>query len=409
MTWTDTQRSLYDLDDDYLRVIARGPKGAGKTRAGVWGFLSWAMRNHENRTFGIAARSLPQWRSVIMKEVNTWGRAAGYPGKSPVKTTASGFTIGSNEFLRLIGNNTEAVSRMKGLNLSGSLADEPNEQPLEFIEELDFRVRVGHPRKMVYMYNPEGTKHWMESDYWDRPTAIDARLIQFELDDNPALDAEYKEGLEKKYLPGTAKHRRYVLGLPADNEGLVYKHVSTGNPKVALADKLYVTVDAGNSLDHPTHALLIGVWPTVEWVLDEHRYPTVDEDTERTPDEIAKDILAAFKPWGRIVGVIVDPAALYLIHAFKRLGVRAIAGDNRKKIGIEVTDSYLTRSIVRVSNKCGHLLAEMSKYVWDKTNDGRFREREPVKKDDHGPDALRYYCMYRNNRRAVRMSKPIFD
>ena len=51
------------------------------------------------------------------------------------------------------------------------------------------------------------------------------------------------------------------------------------------------------------------------------------------------------------------------------------------------TDNAMTSGYVKISRNCPELLGELGGYVWD-TKEG---EDKPVKVNDHGCDALRYF------------------
>jgi len=325
------------------------------------------------------------------------------------KTNADGFDCGRNRFIRCIGKDAGSISSVLSLNLTGAYLLEFNEQPEEFVNEIAFsRVRVGDTRKVILDYNPKGTKHWAEAEWWDRADELGIACHQFTLDDNPGLTPEWVELQNRKYPPGTHQHMRYIQGLPCDEEGRVWKTITVGSPPKSAPRRLVVSMDAGNSIDHPAHAVLVGVWPTGDWLIDEWRHPLSRDDTAMTPDEMAVAAMKHFSRHGKVSAVVVDDAALYQINSFLKIGVNAMsAGKKSVKHGLEVADSYLTRGILRLAKgRCPHTEREMLNYVWAKDNDGRERERVPVKKDDHAPDAVRYYCVFRNRIRARQGAVP---
>ena len=56
--------------------------------------------------------------------------------------------------------------------------------------------------------------------------------------------------------------------------------------------------------------------------------------------------------------------------------------------GIDMTASVLRRRQLKISQTCGELITEMDNYSWEPN-----RHDTPIKKDDHGCDALRYGVM----------------
>lgn len=403
MGWGPAQKQVYDSDATY--DLLRGPKGAGKTQVAVYRLLQWAAQNHKGRELLVCTPSVRQYKNAVMPLVRRWHEVCNLP----LKTTADGFRSGANQFIRAIGKDSGSISSILSLNLVGAYLLEFNEQPQDFVDEVAFsRVRVTDNRKVILDYNPAGTKHWAETQYWDRSEELGIARHQFTLDDNPGLEPEWVELQHRKYPPGTHQHTRYVLGLPCDQSGRVWKNVTFGTPPRSDPLRLVVSMDAGNSLDHPAHALLIGIWPSAEWVLDEWRHPLDADGAPLSPDEQAERVMSAMGRWGKVGAVVVDDAALYQINAFRRMGVNAAGwGKRTVKFGIEVADSYLTRGILRIAkDRTPHLEREVLNYVWAKDSDDREKERMPVKRDDHGPDALRGYCEWRNRMRSRQGAKP---
>ena len=66
------------------------------------------------------------------------------------------------------------------------------------------------------------------------------------------------------------------------------------------------------------------------------------------------------------------------------------SGDNDVLDGIRRVSSLLGRRVLRIHRRCDGLLGEMGSYVWDSKAAAHGVEK-PVKSQDHGPDALRYY------------------
>ena len=58
--------------------------------------------------------------------------------------------------------------------------------------------------------------------------------------------------------------------------------------------------------------------------------------------------------------------------------------------GIRKTGSLFARKKILINETCSGLLDELGTYMWDEKSALRGEER-PIKQQDHGPDALRYY------------------
>ena len=57
--------------------------------------------------------------------------------------------------------------------------------------------------------------------------------------------------------------------------------------------------------------------------------------------------------------------------------------------GIRLVSSLLSSGRLLIHASCGYLIGEMQSYSWDEKKAAK-GEDSPIKKDDHGVDALRY-------------------
>ena len=77
-------------------------------------------------------------------------------------------------------------------------------------------------------------------------------------------------------------------------------------------------------------------------------------------------------------------------------------GNNTVAFGIQNVSFYFAQAKLFISPRCKVLLREIDSYVWDESPAAR-NEDKPVKANDHGPDALRYWVMMNedHNEKAV--------
>jgi phage terminase large subunit len=73
----------------------------------------------------------------------------------------------------------------------------------------------------------------------------------------------------------------------------------------------------------------------------------------------------------------------------QRAGKHVVNANNNVENGIQIMTSEMKRGNVTICPNCTNLIREVESYVWDakKTEKG---DEQPVKKDDHAVDALRY-------------------
>jgi hypothetical protein len=347
--------------------------------------------------------------------------------------------------VHLVGaDNTAAETRIRGLTLAGAYVDEltiiggPNGR--QWWQMLQTRMSVAGAR-VIATTNPGSPSHWLLEDYLTRaevtvtadgrverdPTAPDGMRVhryRFVIDDNVTLPAEYVAAV-KASLQGLF-YKRFIDGLWVAAEGAVYPmlDVTPGGPHVAaLADvpvlhRRIIGIDHGTT--NPTHAVALGVdaagvvWVTGEYRLTDpmltpsqqaervsawvagHVAPLTDADWDRMgPSErvLAADRASRGLPLPGVeeTVVVVDPAARGFRNAWHGVTGRwPRAADNAVLPGISEVASLLGAGRLRfVDGACPVLLRELSGYAWDAGAQARGVDA-PVKKDDHGPDALRY-------------------
>lgn len=83
------------------------------------------------------------------------------------------------------------------------------------------------------------------------------------------------------------------------------------------------------------------------------------------------------------------------VFELAQLGVPTLPAKKDVRLGIELVQAKLKvqangRPSVTISRECPNLIREMIGYRWREGTDLRDPRDEPAKKDDHGPDALKY-------------------
>ena len=120
----------------------------------------------------------------------------------------------------------------------------------------------------------------------------------------------------------------------------------------------------------------------------EYRWDSRKERRQKTDQEYADDFLEFMG--GTDATVLVDPSAASFIVALRQQGVYVREADNDVLDGIRKTGVLLNRREILIHERCSGLIDELGTYLWDKKASLRGEEK-PVKQQDHGPDALRYF------------------
>ena len=289
----------------------------------------------------------------------------------------------------LYGGGTEASqAAMQGITAMGALIDELPKLPLSFWDEVIARCSVPDAR-IIATGNPEGPAHWCKTGL------IDAGRCAYQLSnpmDNRFLDAAVVQRYRDQYSGHMAARR--VEGQWAAASGLVYPRWSLAPEDIMPGPPWEVGCDWGTAT--VTAAVLIGSLGDRWIVWDEYYHDARLPDREElTASEHAVGLSGLSA--GRTDYVVLDPSAAALRLALRDGGWRVRRGNNSVLDGIDVTNDALVSGRVLIHPRCVNLIRELNTHRWDEEAQA-LGEDKPVKQDDHGPDALRYWCMSRFGR-----------
>lgn len=303
--------------------------------------------------------------------------------------------------------NVGQVSKLRGSEIKFCYCDEVCDIHPEVFEMLKSRLSLPYS-ECHCAANPAGPNHFIKKfiDKAAEDDGIDLYCQHYTVYDNPFLPPDYVRSLEAEYR-GTVYFDRYILGLWAKAEGMVYPNWRDAVEETWVPDSpedvrgYSVSIDYGTL--NPCHMLKwlrdeAGVWHAVE----EWRYSGREEGRQMT-DQDYVEALVRFcddAPEGEEVEVIVDPSAASFIAAIRRRGGFHVRKANNDVLdGIRDTASCMQAGTVRVGDSLEWLEKEFTGYVWDDASD----VDRPVKVDDHGMDALRYFV---RTKRLYRPDRP---
>lgn len=288
-----------------------------------------------------------------------------------------------------------SVQLIQGRSLSLAYCDEMTLYPESFIHMLDTRLRKHHSMGFAGM-NPSHPNHVIKQ-WIDKGEAGDTNYysLHFVLEDNPFLSDEYKNRI-KNSLSGLFYKRNY-LGLWCLAEGSIFDffdedvHVKKKQPRAA--DYWICGIDYG--LNNAFACVIIGVSTgkynqegKVLWVEDEYFWDHRTKNRQKTVSELAYDVAQFIEPYG-IRHVYIDPSALPMKLDLKKYNIPTIDANNNVLDGIAMMCSEMSKGNLYVMDKCKNLIREIQSYVWDSKAAEKGYD-EPLKKDDHAVDALRY-------------------
>lgn len=378
------------------RYIASGATRSGKTLSGVISIARLAI--YSPGCYLLAAPRMPQVYNLLDELQALYGDAF-----EAVKNQKKARLFDS-EFHLYSGNNEGAEAALRGFTYKAALVDEAVVVPESFLQQVIIRCSQ-NPRKVLLLTNPDAPYHALKTGWIDRAKTDPVfHYTRFVPADNPSLPDGYEADL-KRDLSG-AMLQRMLYGEWVLAAGSIYGSIGRYSVSKVMDDvpteARWIGVDYGHR--SPTHAVLMTartvddrrtLFAEGEWrhagVSSEDEGEFVDEDMSH--EDKARAILAALSPDDMpLDGVYVDPSAPALIAAFRRVrpGIAIAPARNDVLVGIQQCQTAIEAGTLFVNTiACPWLSTELSGYSWD--DKAMLRgERKPIKRDDHGADAMRY-------------------
>lgn len=406
--------------------------GTGKTTLAVFEALNLATVTHPGFEGIVAAPTFPllfqsfvtEWKRWVP---STWFRLARDPLFGPfieLRTDQGPSKI----WLR----STVEARSVEGINAAWLVYDEASREMRDDpVRVLLARVRRGHPgrqRRHVFIGPPMTRTHWTASmfgagvdatHHGDAMTWSDGRrrAVRGRTRDNPHLPPGYESDLRSR--PGASKAwvRQFLDAQMGAIEGAIYEafdrdvHVV---PAASLAGRVWRDVVAGQDWGWSNPgALLVGCMDgrgDLYIVAEEvHARMNVD-DTPRGwlpllfrrcrekrvrrlyADPARPDAIESAGAKLRGLGTLVYAADNDVAQGLRRIIARLEWAVERARTKSTDGAELVGRSALYISDACPHTIAEMEGYVRRRERDGRFSE-QPLKRDDHAMDALRYLEM----------------
>lgn len=288
-----------------------------------------------------------------------------------------------------------AIGAIQGKTFSLAYCDEMTLYPESIIDMID--TRLSNPHSMLFAsMNPSHPTHKLKQ-WIDKAIAGNKNYYQlkFTLDDNPYLEESYKQRIRDS-LSGVFYKRNY-LGEWCLAEGAIFdffdRKLYVVDRPPAAADYWIVGVDYGTN--NAFAAVLIGIntgyyqqTGKTAWVEKEYYWDSKVKGRQKTNAEFADDLKEWLQPYG-IKALYIDPSAAAFKLELQRRGFHPVNADNDVDNGIQKLTSEIKKGSLFICKECTNLIREIESYVWDSKSAERGID-EPLKRDDHAIDALRY-------------------
>ena len=269
------------------------------------------------------------------------------------------------------------------------------EPPKDIWQEIGLRQKAGQPLRRILSMTPVMGMTWVYSDLY-LSGSTDVFTVTAGWDDNEWLTSEQKRQMAIGLSDDEIAMRRD--GSFVKRTGLVYKDFNQARNTVDAdfepepgRHSIYRSMDFGFAEDHP----FVCLWFAIDTdgtatIYDELylRQTAMDRTTE-----LVLERTQPYKPrgsWG-------DSARPDWIDYLSRNGIPTQKAVKDVELGItKVTEWLLPNPVtglprLRISKRCTELIRQLESYSYPgKVREADRGKRIPEKKDDDGPDALRY-------------------
>jgi len=288
-----------------------------------------------------------------------------------------------------------AIKNFQGDTFSLVLCDEMTLYPESIIDMIDTRLSASHSMGFASM-NPAHPTHkvkqWIDKGIEGNKNYYS---LHFVLEDNPYVTDIYKSRVGDS-LSGLFYKRNY-LGMWCLAEGSIFdffdKKINVVERPPEAAEYWIAAIDYGTV--NPFCCLLIGVstgkytqTSKKMWVEKEYYWNPAKTHKQKVNSEFADDVKAFLEPYS-VKNIYIDPSAQAFQLELQRRGMHPVHANNDVLNGIQMMTKEMKEGTLVICSECKNLIREVETYVWDSKQSAKGYD-EPMKKDDHAVDALRY-------------------
>ena len=372
----------------YDALICDGAVRSGKTSVMSLSFFRWAMLTFTGQAFAFCGKSVGAVERNIVTPLLAvgWVRTrfcVRYHRGDHLVIARDGNR--ENRFYLFGGKDESSYALIQGITLAGVMLDEVALMPRSFVEQALARCSV-RGSKFWFNCNPENPLHWFRQVWILKAPEKNALHLHFLMDDNPGLDEDTRRRYRSMY--SGVFYQRYILGRWVMSEGLIYDMFDQTAPaSMRHSAQRFITCDYGTT----NPCVFLDIYDDGELIRveREYRWDSRKKRRQKTDQEYADDFMEFMgKDW---CTVLVDPSAASFIVALRQRGVYVREAANEVLDGIRKVGALFQRRALLVNEAhCMGLIGELGTYLWDEKAALRGEEK-PVKQQDHGPDALRYF------------------
>lgn len=389
-----TPKSKYK---DYDGIIADGAIRSGKTISMGFSFVVWAMENFDRCNFGMAGKTIEAFRRNVWGTLKQQLKARGYTVTEHRSENLIVIAKGNkaNLFYVFGGKDERSQDLIQGITLAGMFFDEVALMPQSFVNQATARCSVDGS-KFWFNCNPASPQHWFYREWILKCRSRKLVYLHFTMLDNLTLSQRIRERYEKQYTG--VFYDRYIKGLWVIAEGIIYrcfdasKHVANDLP--ITEGRAIISADYGIQ-----NANVFLLWQQEKdssrwWAIDEERWSGREEQHEKSVKELVDGLDAMLLrnniDKNSVKFCIIDPSASALKVEMRQRGYHTKDADNDVVNGIQDVITLLLACLLGFSSRCKGTIKEFGLYIWDEKASER-GEDKPIKTNDHGMDAVRYF------------------
>jgi phage terminase large subunit len=360
-------------------VVNQGGTRSGKTYAILQLLLTQALEG-DNKLFTVVRKSFPSLRISVLRDFINLLTEYGLYSEYMHNKSEQVFTFGTNkiEFISL-----DQPQKKRGAKRHTLFINESNELSYEDYFQLIIRTT-----SRVYMdFNPSDEFHWIYDRVLPRE---DCTFIQSTYKDNPFLEKTLIDEIERLRDTDENYWNIYGLGERGQSQALIFPNVKTIEKIPESSKHLVYGLDFGFAV---SQSALVEIY--------KHENNLYFNELIYERGLTNNDLCNKFLSLGidRRSPIYADSAEPKSIEEIYRLGWN-IKPTSKGKDSVSMSIDILRRFNLHVTRKSINLLKEFRTYKYEVDKEGLILNK-PVKKDDHGLDAIRYGCL-------MVLSKPNF-
>ena len=368
-------KTYYDVKGSRKRIIInQGGTRSGKTYSAIQVLCEYCLRNqNSNSVISIVRKTLPALKGSAYRDfLDILMREGWYSENDHNK---------SEMYYNLFGNLVEFISvdqpqKIRGRKRNICFINEANELTWEDFFQLNIRTTD----KIIIDYNPSDEFHWIYDTLQIRE---DADFFVTTYRDNPYLEKELIDEIERLQLADDNYWRVYGLGQRGISQETIYTHWQLGD----FPDDCEIAYGVDFGYNVPSSIVRVG-FKEFALHVDEVLY-----ETKLTTSDLIERIKSLNIE--RHAELFCDNAEPKTIEELIRAGYNAKPAEKDVYAGIQKVKSLP----LFITPNSQNLIKEIKSYKWKLDKDGKIHPDEvPVKFNDHAMDAMRYGIYTKLNR-----------